>query len=309
MAPVSERRSIDMSSDMSSASASFANDVKAAVAKGYRRVAPGWHKWRQEFKTAGTAVTQAILRASHVKPGMRVLDVACGPGEPALTLLPLVGPTGYVVGVDLVPEMLPSPTASVNGAAHSNNGAAGSNIMFGVADGEALPFRDETFDLLTCRGAVMHFPDAAQALSEAHRVLRRGGRAVYSALGPAQDTPAIMATIAIILRHCPSPPEAAPGLDVYRFGVPGTLSALFTSSGFREVHEEMFTAPCVWPGDAAHFWKVLPDHAWRVRELIESLPPDARRRVTKEVVAALRVYEKDGLLHLSAPIVIASGKR
>ncbi len=287
---------------MSIISASFANNVKATVANGYRQVAPGWHKWRQEFKTAGAAVTQAILRASHIKPGMRVLDIACGPGEPALTLLPLVGPTGYVVGIDLVPEMLPTPSASVDGGARSN-------IMFGVADGEALPFRDGTFDLVTCRGAVMHFPDAAQALSETYRVLRRGGRAIFSALGPAQDTPAIMATIAIILRHSPSPPDPVLGPDVYRFGIPGTLSALFSSAGFRGVQEKMFTAPCAWPGNAKHFWKALPDHAWRVRELIESLPPDARRRVAKEVNTALRLYEKDGMLHLTAPIVIVSGKR
>jgi ubiquinone/menaquinone biosynthesis C-methylase UbiE len=288
---------------MNITSASFSSNVKATVAKGYRQVAPGWHKWRQEFKTAGAAVTQAILRASHVKPGMRVLDVACGLGEPAFTLLPLVGPTGYVVGIDLVPEMLPSPPSSVNGAKLSN-------IMFGVADGEDLPFQDGTFDLVTCRGAVMHFPNAARALSETYRVLRPGGRAVLSALGPAQDTPAIMATIAIILRHSPSPPpDSALGPDVYRFGIPGTLSALFASAGFHNVHEERFTAPCTWPGNAKHFWEALPDHAWRVRELIERLPPDIRQSVSNEVHAALRLYEKDGMLHLTAPIVIASGKR
>jgi len=274
--------------------------MKAAVAKGYRQVAPGWHKWRQEFKTAGEAVTQAIVRASHVKAGMRVLDVACGAGEPALTLLPLVGPKGYVVAIDLVPEMLPSPPTTFT---------PGSNITFGVADGEALPFRDRTFDLVTCRGAIMHFPNAEQALSESHRVLRPGGRAVFSALGPAQETPAIMTTIAIILRHSPSPPDAAPGLDVYRFGVPGTLSEMFAAAGFREIQEEMFTAPCAWPGSAEHFWRALPDHAWRVRELIENLPPETRRQVTREALAALRLYERDGRLHLTAPIVIASGRR
>ncbi|MFY9620018.1 MAG: methyltransferase domain-containing protein [Pyrinomonadaceae bacterium] len=271
--------------------------VKAAVAEGYRKVAPGWHKWRQEFKAAGAVVTEAILSASHVKPGMRVLDVGCGPGELALRVLPLVGDNGCVAAIDLVPEMLPRATA------------AESLIVFGVADAESLPFRDATFDLVMCRGAVMHFPDATQALCEAYRVLRPGGRAVFSALGPAEETTAIMATIAVVLRHATSPPPLAPGPDIYRFGLPGSLSALFCLANFQEVSERMFTAPCVWPGKAQHFWQALPDHAWRFAELIECLPTESRERVKMEVVAALRPYERDGLLHLSAPTVIVSGKR
>jgi ubiquinone/menaquinone biosynthesis C-methylase UbiE len=286
---------------MSVVADTFARRVKSAVADGYRQAAPGWHKWRREFKIAGTAITQAVLSASDVKAGMRVLDVACGAGEPALSLLPLVGPTGYVVAIDLVAEMLAAPATLL--------ATGSSNIAFNVADGEALPFRDGAFDLVTCRAAVMHFPDPAQALREAYRVLRPNGRAAFSALGPVSDSPAIMTTIAIILRNMQSPPDPAAGLDVYRFSEPGTLSTLFAAAGFREVHEEMLNVPCVWPGNAEHFWQALPDHAWRVNELIESVPPGARQRLTTEIIAALRSYEKDGMLHLTAPIVIATGKR
>jgi len=284
---------------MSTRSDFVASNAKAQATEGYRRVAPGWHKWRQEFHAAGAAVSRAMLNASGIQPGMRVLDVACGPGEFALLLAPLVGPTGYVVAIDLVPEMLPKRSAT----------GAISNILWGLADGETLPFRDGTFDLVACRAAIMHFPNEDHALSEAYRVLRPGGRAVFSALGPAEDTPAIMSTIAVIARQSVSRPDAANGPDIYRFGIPGTLSALFASAGFHEVREEMFTAPCTWPGDAKHFWKALPEHAWGVGELIERLSPDARKRVAREAVAALREYERDGMLYLTAPIVLASATR
>lgn len=286
---------------MSSTSPSYPLAVKAAVAEGYRHVAPGWRTWRQEFEFAGADVTRALLSASGPEPGMRVLDIACGAGEPAIALGPLVAP-GDVVAIDLVPEMLQSAAANAVRAGCSN-------ITFIVADAEALPFGSECFDLVTCRAAIMHFPDPIRALSEAHRVLRPGGRAVFTALGPAAETPALLATIGVILRHVRQAPTPRPGPDIYRFGVAGELSALFNAAGFRDVHEKIFTADCPWPGTAEHFWCALPDHAWRVRELIESLAPDIRERVVSEAIAVLRQYERNGKLHLTAPTVIAVGTR
>jgi ubiquinone/menaquinone biosynthesis C-methylase UbiE len=286
---------------MSSTSPSYPLAVKAAVAEGYRDVAPGWRTWRQAFEIAGADVTRALLNASCPTPGMRVLDIACGAGEPAIAIGPLVAP-GDVVAIDLVPEMLQSAAA--------NAARAGcSNISFIEADAEALPFGSESFDLVTCRAAIMHFPDPMRALSEAHRVLRPGGRAVFTALGPAAETPALLATIGVLLRHVPRAPTPRPGPDIYRFGVAGELSALFDAAGFRDVHEEIFTADCPWPGTAEHFWGALPDHAWRLRELIQSLAPDVRDRVAAEAIAALRQHERNGTLHLTAPTVIAAGAR
>jgi len=290
-------RLVPLTSDVS---VSFKRSVKAAVATGYQQVAPGWHRLRNEFKLAGSAITAAMLKACQLTPGMRVLDVACGAGEPALSVAPLVAPNGEVVAIDLVSEMLPRGQDATNRA---------DNIRFMVADGEALPFKDGVFDVVTCRSAIMHFPDPFRAVSEAYRVLRPGGRAVISALGPAEETPAIMATIAILLRHASPQSSSARGPDVYRFGIPGTLSALFIAAGFREVDEEMFTAACPWPADAVRFWQVLPEHAWRVRDLIGLLTPETREQVDREVIAALRRYEKDGILQLTAPVVMACGTR
>jgi len=276
--------------------------AKNAVATGYRQVASGWHKWRRQFHIAGAAVTNCVIEESHVTSGMRVLDLACGPGESAWMLIQLVGPTGLVVGVDLVAEMLPRRSDFEPGAGRTN-------FTLGVADAEALPFGDRTFDAVVCRAAIMHFPNAAQALRETFRVIRPHGRAVFSALGPPENTPAIMATVGVILRHHICAPDSAPGPDIYRFGKPGALSAALTGACFRDVSEVILTVPCPWPGSAVEFWNALPDHAWRVRELLERLPPKVRQSAAAEAIAALRSYEKDGVLHLTAPIAVASGIR
>jgi ubiquinone/menaquinone biosynthesis C-methylase UbiE len=276
--------------------------IKNDVADGYRQVASGWHKWRKEFKVAGASLTQEILAQSHIGPGMRALDIGCGVGEPAHRLASEITETGYVVAIDLVLEM-------VSFASKVPAAAGQADLGYAVADGEALPFGDRTFDAVTCRGAIMHFPAPQSAVAEAYRVLRPEGRAVFSALGSADDTPAYLTTIAVIQRYQTAQPGPAPGLDPYRFGVPGTFSTLLSSAGFRDVHEVTLTASCPWPGTAEHFWHALGDHAWHFAQLLQSVPPELRDRVAADAIAALRKYEEGGILHLTAPVIVASGAR
>lgn len=93
-----------------------------------------------------------------LRPDMAVLDAGCGKGE----FLDKLGPAvRQAVGIDLSKE-------SVRKAGHS--------VALGTL--EALPFRDETFDLITCRWVVEHLEDPRKSLSELNRVLRSGGRVI-----------------------------------------------------------------------------------------------------------------------------------
>jgi ubiquinone/menaquinone biosynthesis C-methylase UbiE len=95
-----------------------------------------------------------------LRPEMVLLDAGCGKGE----FLDKLGPaTGRAVGIDLSKE-------SVKKAGH--------NAALALGTLEALPFRDETFDLITCRWVVEHLEDPGRSLSELHRVLKTGGRIV-----------------------------------------------------------------------------------------------------------------------------------
>jgi SAM-dependent methyltransferase len=275
-------------------SAAAAVAVKAAVAEGYRRVAPGWEAWREEFRVAGAEVTAALLHAARVRPTDRVLDVACGAGEPALTLAPLAR---SVTAVDLVPEMVRAVRR------------ADPRLPVAVADAEALPFADGVFDLVTCRAAVLHLPDPARAAAGFARVLRPGGRVALSALGPAADTPAVAATVAVLARHGARSPRLPALPDPYRFGEAGALTGLLAGAGFVEVAERQLVAASPWPGDAEQFWVALPQHGWWVAALLDSLPPAALASARAESLALLRHHERDGVLHLSAPVAVATGVR
>ncbi len=102
------------------------------------------------------------------RPADRALDVSTGGGHVALALAPHVA---RVTASDLTPQML--------AAARRHLTAQGvTNADYVIADAEALPFLDASFDLVTVRIAPHHYPDAARAVREMARVLASGGRLV-----------------------------------------------------------------------------------------------------------------------------------
>jgi ubiquinone/menaquinone biosynthesis C-methylase UbiE len=134
-------------------------------------------KWRRQSAAMGNDMTQAIVEAASVQPGMRVLDIACGTGEPAISLAALLAGGGDVVGVDISPAPLKiaEDRAAQRGLA---------NIIFQQADAHHLPFAESSFDCITSRLGVMFFSDLPRALSEMHRVLKPAGKAILLVWGP-----------------------------------------------------------------------------------------------------------------------------
>ena len=106
-----------------------------------------------------------LVELTQPQPGWRALDVSTGAGHTALAFAPHVA---HVVAVDLTPQMLETARklATERGI---------TNIEFEPADAHALPFEDNTFELVTNRIALHHYSDAQQAIREMARVLKPGG--------------------------------------------------------------------------------------------------------------------------------------
>jgi len=108
---------------------------------------------------------QQLLRWGRQRGAGRVLDVATGGGHTALAF---TGFTPTVVATDLTLPMLSSARRFI-----MSQGVAGAHFV--AADVDALPFKDETFGVVTCRIAAHHFPELLPAIRQVARVLRRGG--------------------------------------------------------------------------------------------------------------------------------------
>lgn len=270
--------------------------------RSWSALAAAWRRWHPQLATAWDATTAALVGAAGIGPGMRILDLASGTGEPALTIARLVAPGGLVMATDLIPEML--AVAAENAA-----GQGVGNIDFGPADAGSLPFADGEFDVVTCRFGVMFFPLLEQALGEIRRVLKPGGRATFVVWGPMEWNDSLVSTIGVVMRHAPPPPPEPGAPHPARFAQPGVLAAALREAGFARVRETTAIVPLTWPGTAEDFERSSRDLIPVYPQLLERVAPAQLPAVVDEVLAALRRYDDGRGLHFSGPILTVAGER
>lgn len=116
---------------------------------------------------AGGADLEQLVAWGRKRGAPRVLDVATGGGHTALAFSAF---TPTVISTDLTPSMLKAACGFIQ-----SKPAATGTVRFLASDVEALPFRDSSYGVVTCRLAAHHFPAILPALKEVARVLRPGG--------------------------------------------------------------------------------------------------------------------------------------
>ena len=166
-----------------------------------------------DYAAVGTRLlptAEALCEAVDLRAGERVLDVACGNGNAALAAARRFGD---VVGVDYVPALLDR--------ARQRADAEGLDVSFKEADAEALPFPDDTFDVVLSTCGAMFAPDQEQTAAELLRVCRPGGRIGMVNWTPDSYVGELFRTIG---RFVPPPPGLRPPV---LWGDPDRLRELF----------------------------------------------------------------------------------
>ena len=256
-------------------------------------------KWKAKSAAMGQPVTDALVEFAQPKPGMRILDLGSGTGEPAISLAVRVAPLGHVTALDLSEDAL-----AIAKRRAEERGLR--NFSIEAADAHNLPFPDHSFDLATSRFGVMFFRDPVLAFRELRRVLRRGGRACFLVWGTF-DQPYWQTMIGVVHRHLGGPLLQSANQDPCRFSEPGSLSAVLRNAGFDEVKEETRTLPWTWPGPPEEIWEQVQASAAAFRPLLDRVPTEMWPRIHADVHAAIRKYFDGNGVLFGATVVFASG--
>jgi ubiquinone/menaquinone biosynthesis C-methylase UbiE len=191
----------------------------------------GWATGAPDGMPSDDTFDQALIKAAGIGPGMNVLDLAAGSGDPSVSIATQLAGNGSVTAYDLTYDML----AMAKGRRDKLSLA---NFRIVSGDMAVLPFPDASFDAVTCRNGLMFPDDKLTCVKEARRVLKPGAKGAWLAWSTIDDNPTFLTVIEGLKRHFNE--EFKPRMVRHTLGEEGTLSILLTKAGFGDVRERRF---------------------------------------------------------------------
>jgi ubiquinone/menaquinone biosynthesis C-methylase UbiE len=259
----------------------------------------GWAEGRAKPYHHGlSAVTtpsiEPLLDAAGVDAGHRVLDIATGPGYVAARAAER---GAEPVGVDFSPEMLEL-------AARLHPG-----IEFREADANALPFADESFDVVVANFLMPHLSDLPGAVGEAARVTRPGGRVAMTTWDSPERTRFVGAVMEAVAAAGAAPPDELPaGPSIFQYSADREFARLLLSAGLVEpiVETISFTHRVE---DLDAFWEDILGGTVRTTVMITTQSPETQAEIRSRWAELLERYRTDGGLDIPCSVKLGSAHK
>jgi ubiquinone/menaquinone biosynthesis C-methylase UbiE len=274
--------------------------IRSGVHGMWASVAPAWQEHADYVDERARLATEHLLELGEVKPGNRVLDLACGPGGVGLAAARRVGPEGEVVLSDVA-----EPMTAVALARAGQRGLT--NVRARVLDLEAIDEPAASYDVVLCRDGLMFALDPSAAARELHRILRPGGRYALAVWGPRERNP-WLATLLDALSDqlgVPVPPPGVPG--PFALGDAEKLSSILDAAGLEVSVEELPVPMRV--GSFEEWWSRTCALAGPVAGLIASLDHDVVDAIRAKARDASEAYAESSGLCFPGLQLLASGRR
>ena len=197
---------------------------KEDLRHGYDNAAPGWQKWWKTIESATEGVSKRLVELAEIKPGSKVLDIATGIGEPALTAAKQVGKTGEILAIDISPQMLSFAKQRAISLGLQDV------VEFKEGDAETIDLPSSTFDAALCRWGLMFFPNPKAGLSNIYRSLVKGGHFAAAVWATPDKVPFISVPMNIVLKETNSQPQGT--LGPFSMSDQNNLKKFYEESGF-----------------------------------------------------------------------------
>jgi len=232
----------------------------------------GWQKvaarYNDSFASVTTQSIGPILDAGHAGTGTRVLDVACGPGYVTSAA---AARGASAVGVDFSSEMVLEARRRYPG------------LEFMEGDSEALNLPDAAFDAVVFNFGMLHFARPERAISEAHRVLRPGGRVAFTVWAGPEKALGFGIVLAAIQKYGDLNVAIPPGPPFFRFSTPAESEEFLRNAGFA--NPVVMEVPQTWKlSSADELFDVMYYASVRNAALLHAQKPE----VLKSIRTAIR---------------------
>jgi ubiquinone/menaquinone biosynthesis C-methylase UbiE len=210
-------------------------DFKAQQRQMWDNAAAGWQTWWATIERGAQKVSDKIVELSEIKSGDKVLDIATGIGEPAVTAARKVKPNGKVVATDISPQML--------AIAKTRAKSLGLDAImeFRESDAEKLDLLESRarFDAILSRWGLMFLPNLSAALARIRQMLATNGRLSAAVWSVPSKVPLLDLAFATVRKqiNAPTPPPEAPG--PFALADAEALKQLFSQAGFKDIRIEM----------------------------------------------------------------------
>jgi SAM-dependent methyltransferase len=238
----------------------------------------------------------AALVAAVVRPGQRLLDVACGTGFATRAASSVLGSGGSIAAVDINPGMIDKARS------HPTPG----DVEWHVASALDLPFEDASFDAVICQQGLQFFPSPADGLAEMHRVLRRGGSLGATVWAPINLSPYLAAQATMMTEHC----GITPG--ILEQAIPPEGEALLhrwaIEAGLPDAHVETMQLVVEFPPLKHYIINHLRALPWSVPFF--ALSPATQTAAVEAMIESLATYlQPDGSSHIPTASLLLTATR
>jgi SAM-dependent methyltransferase len=257
----------------------------------------GWQRAAGYYgKTFGLLTEQTaepMLDAVGAGPGMRLLDVATGPGYLAGAA---IRRGARVVGVDFSPSMIAEAILS------------NPDVTFRVGDAEALSFADNSFDAVVMNFGLLHLARPEAAIAESFRVLAPPGRYAFTVWAAPDTARGFGIVLKAIETHGTLDVGLPPGPPFFRFSEPEECRRALKAAGFQDVVVEHLPLEWRLPSVDAVFYAMMHGGV-RTSAVLQAQTPAALRAIREDIERALEPYRSGDGLVIPMPAILAAGRK
>jgi ubiquinone/menaquinone biosynthesis C-methylase UbiE len=240
----------------------------------------------------GRPLAEDLVRFAKIRPGEKVLDVACGTGIVARLASEKVGPNGSVAGLDVNPGMLAIARS-----------ISDTSIEWYEASAEAMPLPDNAFDVVLCQMGLQFMEDKIVALQEMHRVLAPGGRLILNLPGPIAEVMAIMADAMEQNINA-----QAAGFVNHVFSLYDTqeIQRLMSEEGFEDIDIQASDKTLHLPAPKDFLWQYV--YSTLLSAVVLEADEKSRIALEKDVVTQWQDFTENGTMKYVQPMVTATAR-